>query len=107
MKAEIKGTVFFIAPTEKISDKFTKREIVIKTADTYPQLISVQLTQDKCTLANGLKVGMPITASVNINGRSWENKAKGILQYFNTLECWKLSAEPMPECSTQDEEMPF
>jgi hypothetical protein len=85
----IKGRVSVIGATQKVSDKFTKRDFVIETADQFPQLISLQVTQDKCGLLDSIKLGSEVTAHVNIRGRKWTDK-EGVDKYFNTLECWKI-----------------
>lgn len=87
----IKGRVSVIGATQQVSDKFTKRDFVIETTDQYPQLISLQVTQDKCGLLDTIRLGSEITAHVNIRGRKWTDK-EGVDKYFNTLECWKIEA---------------
>jgi hypothetical protein len=88
----LKGTMAVIMPTQQVSDKFAKRDFVIKTDDEkYPQEILVQVTQDKCALLDNFSIGDKVEASINLRGRAWVNQAKGITQYFNTVECWQLS----------------
>lgn len=88
---KLKGTLAVIMPTQQVSDKFAKRDFVIKTPDEkYPQSIQIQVTQDKCSLLDNFVIGDEVEAHINIRGREWVNKAKGITQYFNTIEAWKL-----------------
>ncbi len=87
---EIKGTVKVIGETQVISDKFKKRDIVVTTENgEYTQHISLQLVNDKCSLADKLVIGAEATFSINLRGREWTSP-KGEVKYFNTIECWKI-----------------
>jgi hypothetical protein len=76
--------------TQVISDKFSKREFVLTTDQStqYPQYISMQLTQDKCSLLDAYNVGDEIKVHFNLRGREW-NGPEGV-RYFNTIEVWRL-----------------
>ena len=92
MSNTLTGLVHFIGQTEAVSDKFSKRTFVINDQDDkYPQLISFQVSQDKCTLLDTLKVGQSVTVHYNLRGRHWKDD-----KYFNTLECWKIEAGEVP-----------
>jgi len=95
----IKGRVSVIGATQQVSDKFAKRDFVIETQDQFPQLISLQVTQDKCGLLDSIKLGSEVTAHVNIRGRKWTDK-DGVDKYFNTLECWKIESGSQPATTT-------
>ena len=82
---EVKGQIVKIFPTRKISEKFQVREFVIKTDDTYPQEIILQLSQDRCGLIDSSAEGENVSASINLRGRSWTNP-QGETKYFNTIE---------------------
>ena len=88
---ELKGTIKAIGKTQKMSDKFGKRDFVLTTNDnpTYPQHITLQCTNDKCVMLDNLSVGSEVTAHINLRGREWKNP-EGEVKYFNTIECWKL-----------------
>lgn len=75
---------------QQISEKFKKREFVITdNSSQYPQQISLQLTQDKCSLIDGYKVGDEIKVHFNLRGREWTNP-QGEVKFFNSLEAWKI-----------------
>ncbi|HVA99185.1 MAG TPA: DUF3127 domain-containing protein [Bacteroidia bacterium] len=75
---------------QQISEKFKKREFVITdNSSQYPQHISFQLTQDKCSLMDTYNVGDELKVFFNLRGREWTAK-DGELKYFNSLEAWKL-----------------
>ena len=65
----VKGRLHLKGETQQISQKFAKRDFVIETEDKYPQLVSLQLTQDKCGLLDDYEVGDAIDADINIRGR--------------------------------------
>ena len=88
---EIKGTIKVISEVQQISEKFRKVDIVlVDDSSKYPNYIPCQVTQDKCDLVTGLKVGDEITASINLRGREWINPKDGIAKYFVSVEIWKL-----------------
>jgi hypothetical protein len=88
---EVSGKIKLVNATQVVSDKFSKRTLVVVTSDTYPQEIEIQFTQDKCSLLDGLFVGAEVTIGVNLRGRMWTNP-QGEDKYFNTIEGWKIDA---------------
>ena len=54
---KVKGRVHSVGQTRQVSEKFQTREIVIVTDDKFPQYIPCQLSQDKVSLADNLKIG--------------------------------------------------
>jgi hypothetical protein len=89
----VKGTLIVKNETQQVSEKFAKREFVIKTDGDYPQEIQLQLSQDKCSLIDNIKLGTEIDCSINLRGRSWKNPTKNITQYFVTLDVWKIDKD--------------
>jgi len=87
---EVIGTLKTKFDTQKVSDRFQKREFVLTTeANTpYPQHVSFQVTQDKCTILDQFNDGEEIKVQFNLRGREW-NGPQGI-KYFNTLEAWRI-----------------
>jgi hypothetical protein len=97
----IKGKIKVINPTNVVSDKFSKREFVVETEETYPQPELIQLTKDKCSLLDLFKVGQEVEVSVNLKGREWVNPISGETKYFNTIEAWRInSGTSTPQTST-------
>jgi len=87
---EVTGILKLKNDTQKVSDKFSKREFVLTTeaSTPYPQHVSFQLTQDKCSILDTLKEGEEVKVVFNLRGREW-NGPDGV-KYFNTLEAWKI-----------------
>lgn len=87
---ETTGILKAKSDTEKVSDKFQKREFVLTTeaGTPYPQHVSFQLTQDKCAILDQHAVGAELKVHFNLRGREWSGP-QGV-KYFNTLEAWKI-----------------
>jgi len=111
---QVAGKIVAIMPTQVVSEKFSKREFVVETPSQYPQQILFQLTQDKCSLLDGLQVGQEVDVHLNLRGKSWVNP-QGETKYFNTLEAWKIDVlgnAPQPKQPTtpaheEESDLPF
>lgn len=97
----IKGKVIVKNETIKVTEKFSKRTFVIEEAGDYPQLIEVELQQDKCSLIDPIQVGQIVEAHYNLRGRSWTNP-QGEVKYFNTIVVWKVDAMAKEMQSTSE-----
>ena len=73
------------------SNGFTKREVVVKTKEQYPQYILINFLKEKTKLVDSYKVGSEVTIDININGRRWESP-DGQVKYFNDITGWRISA---------------
>lgn len=87
---KLAGIVKVVNPTVQISEKFSKREFVLSdTSGMYPQDILFQLSQDKCSLLDGVNINDQIEVSFNLRGREWTNP-QGEVKYFNSLDAWRI-----------------
>jgi translation elongation factor EF-Tu-like GTPase len=68
---------------------FKSQNVVITTSEQYPQDISVQFVQDKCSLLDNKRAGDEVKVSINLRGREWVD-AHGKTVYFNTIQGWKI-----------------
>ena len=94
MSNQIKGRIKTIFPTIQVSDKFTKRDVVLTTpTEMSPQDILVQFTQDKCAILGTYKSGDEVDVDYNLRGREWINP-QGEAKYFNTIEGWRINRAP-------------
>ena len=114
MSYKTTGRILEIGEREQKSEKFTMRVFVIETADRYPQPIKFQLVNDRCDIADKLKVGQDVTVHFDIRGNRYQDKV------FNNLNAWKIDLVqekemdlaptgqeiPMPDLSDEDE-VPF
>ena len=82
----LSGTVKVVGKTQQISEKFSKRELVVtEQAGQYPQHIPVEFTQDKTGLLDPFAPGDEVTVSCFINGREWTGK-DGVTKHFLSLK---------------------
>ena len=85
------GLIKLIGETQEIgSNGFKKRELVVTTAEDYPQMLSIDFTQDKTGLLDSFAVGQGVKVSINLRGREWINP-QGEAKYFNSLQGWKIT----------------
>jgi len=85
----ISGKVKYISQDIKVSDSFTKRELVVTTDEQYPQHILINFVQDKCDLIDKLIFGDNVKVSINLRGREWVNP-QGESKYFNDIQGWRV-----------------
>ena len=86
---ELSGTIYRLSEAQDISEKFRKREVVIKTDDQYPQTIPVEFVQDRIDLLNSYSEGQQVTISINIRGREWTSP-KGEVKFFVSVQGWRI-----------------
>lgn len=95
MNTTITGTIVSIGEIKEITQKFKKREIVIKTDEDPDKpwnsnIYGMELTQDRCDLADPFACGERVTVEVNVKGREWINK-EGQPKYFVSLDVWRIT----------------
>ena len=105
---KMKGVVHKVGQTIIVSEKFSKRELVmVDNSDAnYPQYVSFEFTQDKTSLLDNVMEGQEIELSFNLRGREWTSPA-GDIKYFNTLQGWKIEGEAPKVEQKQDDALPF
>ena len=86
---EIKGTLHKKEDTIIVSEKFKKREFIIKTDSKYSEHLNCQLVNDKCFLLDKINNNDELTIHINLKGRLWTNKS-GVEVAFNTIDVWKI-----------------
>ena len=112
MSFEINGRLAEKYETQKISDRFQKREFILEIKSTgttgyeFVDFIKFQSTQDKCSLLDQFNIDDTVKVSFNLRGRKWEKD--GQVSYFTNLEAWRIeklqneSFEPNAETQNQD-----
>lgn len=93
MGMEAIGKLHTIYETKQVSERFTKREFVVELADNpkYPQVVLFQLTGDRVSQLDDMKVGDQVRIEFSLRGREWRSP-KGEVKYFNSLDVWKIEA---------------
>jgi hypothetical protein len=111
---KLNGVIKVIKPTQQVSEKFSKREMVITdlSEPQYPQDIQLEFTQDKVSLLDSMMEGQEVEVSFNLKGREWTSPT-GDVKYFNTLQAFrieKVGGSPAPAASApvvSDNDLPF
>ncbi len=81
----ISGSIKMIGKTQQVSDKFSKRELVItEPSGQRPQHIPVEFTMDRTSLLDSFKPGEEVSVTCYVNGREWTGK-DGVTKYFLSL----------------------
>jgi hypothetical protein len=94
MSFEINGRLAEIFETQKVSDRFMKREFVLEVKSTgatgyeFVDFIKFQSTQDKCAMLDQVNINDTVKVSFNLRGRKWEKD--GQVSYFTNLEAWRI-----------------
>jgi len=85
MSYELEGTLHKKFDTESKTDTFQARDFVVEISNgNYPQLVKLQLVQDRCSLLDPFEEGHPIKVHFDLRGREWKGK------YFTNLNAWRL-----------------
>jgi hypothetical protein len=94
MSFEINGRLAEKFETQKVSDRFQKREFVLELKSTgatgyeFVEFIKFQSTQDKCSMLDQVNIDDTVKVSFNLRGRKWEKD--GQVSYFTNLEAWRI-----------------
>jgi hypothetical protein len=87
---EISGSIKLIGETQEVGKGgFRKRELVVTTADRYPQHILVEFTQNNTSLLDEFKAGDEVIVHIDLRGREWINP-QGETKYFNSINGWRI-----------------
>ena len=121
MSFEISGRIAEKFETQKISDRFQKREFVLEIKSSgnsgfeFVDLIKFQATQDKCTLLDQIDIDDMVKVGFNLRGRKWEKD--GQVSYFTNLDAWRIekleqstdeqSVPTQPQSNSQTNDAPF
>ncbi len=63
----------------------------ITTRPDYPNYLPFELRRDKVNLTDRLKPGQTVTVSYNLNGRPYDNTAKGGTKgIYLSLDAWRI-----------------
>lgn len=115
---KVQANVKSVGQTIPVSEKFSKRELVVEIPDDkYPQIVQFEATQDKCELLDNIGSGQQVEITFALRGREWTN-ASGETKVFNTLNLVRIEAiggaptpapKAAPVAATTDDEdsLPF
>jgi hypothetical protein len=81
----ITGNIKVVGKTQQVSEKFSKRELVVtEPSGQRPQHIPIEFTQDRTGMLDSYKPGDEVTVTCYVNGREWTGK-DGVTKYFLSL----------------------
>jgi hypothetical protein len=81
----ITGVVVSVGQPQKISDKFSKAELLIRHTDgKYEQFSCFEAHNDRADALQKIAEGETVTVHFDLRGRQWQDKT------FNTLALWKV-----------------
>lgn len=90
MSFKLTGVVKKVGDTVQVSEKFSKRELVVTDSSTmYPQDIMFEFAKDKTSHLDSVMEGQEVEVSFNLRGRMWTSP-QGEEKYFNTLDGWRV-----------------
>jgi len=108
-KMSITGKVKRITDVEE-KGTFRFRKLIVETNDKYPQVISVDFTQNNCGLLDVWKLGDTVEVFFNVRGREWTNRDGKVL-YFITLNGWKVreykEVTAQDQAPDREDDLPF
>jgi hypothetical protein len=85
---EIQGILKQILPLEsgetKSGKAWQKQTIIVETAETYPKLIAVEVSEKAISRLQDYSIGHTITCSINIESREYNGR------WFTSVRCWKI-----------------
>ena len=89
MAHEVTGKLHKIFDVQQVTEKFSKRELVLELGGKYPQLVLFQLTGKRCGDIDDYRVGDALRIEFALRGREWKGR-QGEIRYFNSLDVVKL-----------------
>lgn len=101
---EVTGKIKLINETETYGT-FQKRSVVIVTDEQYPQTLSLEFVQDKCSLLDKYKKDDNVKVSINLRGKEWVNP-EGVAKYFNTIQGWRIEKVEESEIPSAEQFQP-
>lgn len=107
--SELTGTIAVICPTEQISEKFSKRSLIVDIGGDTP--INLEYHFDDCALLDGFVVGEQVKVAYDLDGRKWTNP-QGVDKYFVTLKIASIDKltvlkTPQQQQPAPQQEKPF
>jgi single-stranded DNA-binding protein len=98
--AEIKGIVRSVGPVQQVSDKYSKRDLIIVVTESwggqnpgskeYPVVIT--FGGAAVSKLDNVGVGQPVRVEYNLRGRDWTDK-NGEVKTFNSIDGYKVDVE--------------
>ncbi len=89
----ITGTIIKIKPTQRITDRFSKREFVLETRDgDYTQTVQLEMHGQNANALDHMSKGTEVNAKFSLRGRIWLSPRREE-KVLHSLVCYWI--EPM------------
>jgi len=106
MSNQIKGVLHYIGKQEDVTEKFSKRAIIIETDDQYAPFVKLEFTQDRCGLVESFAIGSEVLVTYDIKGsKSTYINKNGQTDCFVALQAWKITGASDAPKSQSGKEM--
>lgn len=119
MSYELQGVIIKIGNTDKISDKFSKREFIVEKTESngtnsWIDKVKFQLMNAKCAELDKFTEGEEVNVKFNIKGSEYTKDGK--TSYFVNLNAWGIDSvgtqstpQPVqpPQPTQQSDDLPF
>ena len=80
----ITGAIKVVGQTQQVSEKFSKRELVVtEQGGQFPKHIPIEFKQDKTSMLDGFNPGEEVSVTAYVDGREWTKD--GVTKYFLSL----------------------
>lgn len=89
MELQIKAKLVQKFPVTTHGETFKKMEFILEIDGKYPQLVKMELHNDKILKAEDLPEGTIANWHFNLKGRKWTNPENKDI-YFNSLVVWRV-----------------
>lgn len=101
----VTGEVYSIGDLVQVSDKFSKRQLVLWWDDNgYPQTVAFEVVGRALDYLDSFAVGDTATVAFNLRGREWTSP-DGEVKFFTTLSVWRIES-PQADSRANDD-IPF
>ncbi|NJO48329.1 MAG: DUF3127 domain-containing protein [Leptolyngbyaceae cyanobacterium RM2_2_4] len=80
----ISGTITEILPEEKVSEKFTKQDIIVELETQYPTTVAISFVNQKIALLRECNIGDFVDVAVNIESREWGGR------WYTNVRGWRV-----------------
>lgn len=85
------GQITQISETIPVGENgFTKRELILKTIEEYPNFYCIEFHKDKGELLNNFQEGQNVKIHLNIKGREYTNPETQKYSVFHSLVGWRI-----------------
>jgi single-strand DNA-binding protein len=101
MSYELIGKLHHKGQEQQVTDRFKKREFILldESKPTFPQAITMQLTQDRCRELDQFSEGETVKVKFSLRGKEFTDK-NGEKKAFTSLEVWSMLTVNDPQQGT-------